>query len=88
MILTNVFQVGAIILYTYVFQMLAPPPEGTFDLEDGGLPIKINPVNNVAEQEPLLSTPEPEPIDSNSSKPGKVRSTFYLHVCAEHSLLC
>ncbi|KAI4374255.1 hypothetical protein MLD38_012267 [Melastoma candidum] len=26
--------VGAIILYTYVFNMLAPPPEGTFDIEE------------------------------------------------------
>ncbi|KAE8703174.1 putative cytochrome P450 [Hibiscus syriacus] len=33
--------VGAIILYTYVFHMLAPPPEGTVDLEDGNLPLKI-----------------------------------------------
>ncbi|KAJ8550785.1 hypothetical protein K7X08_000155 [Anisodus acutangulus] len=26
--------VGAIVLYTYVFHMLAPPPEGTFDIKD------------------------------------------------------
>ncbi|KAG9137920.1 hypothetical protein Leryth_023659 [Lithospermum erythrorhizon] len=32
--------VGAIILYTYVFQMLSPPPEGTFYVEDGNLPVK------------------------------------------------
>ncbi|KAA8517576.1 hypothetical protein F0562_017794 [Nyssa sinensis] len=32
--------VGAIVLYTYVFHMLAPPPEGRFDIEDSDLPIK------------------------------------------------
>ncbi|KAL3531582.1 hypothetical protein ACH5RR_005103 [Cinchona calisaya] len=32
--------VGAIVLYTYVFHMLAPPPEGTFDIEDQNLHIK------------------------------------------------
>ncbi|KAF5198715.1 Auxin efflux carrier, partial [Thalictrum thalictroides] len=65
--------VGAIVLYTYVFQMLAPPSGGTFDIEDGDLPIKSNPVINTAEQVPLLAPPEPErePVDSNTSKPGK-----------------
>ncbi|KAF8397064.1 hypothetical protein HHK36_018702 [Tetracentron sinense] len=61
--------VGAIILYTYVYQMLAPPPEGTFDIEDGNIPIK-SPLNNGPEQLPLI-VHEPEPTDSNTSKKGK-----------------
>ncbi|KAG6603513.1 protein PIN-LIKES 6-like [Cucurbita moschata] len=32
--------VGAIILYTYVYAMLAPPPEGTFDIKDQNIPVK------------------------------------------------
>ncbi|KAK4749537.1 hypothetical protein SAY87_026986 [Trapa incisa] len=40
--------VGAIILYTYVFNMLAPPPEGTFDSGDSDLPLR-NPLKEVAE---------------------------------------
>ncbi|KAL5711550.1 Protein PIN-LIKES 6 [Ranunculus cassubicifolius] len=67
--------VGAIVLYTYVMQMLSPPAGGTFDIEDGALPIKSSPSSNAAEQVPLLSPPEPEPepLDSNASKPGKIR---------------
>nr|DAD38552.1 TPA_asm: hypothetical protein HUJ06_012874 [Nelumbo nucifera] len=65
-------QVGAIILYTYVFQMLAPPPEGSFEIEAGNLPIKNPPKNCTPEQAPLL-TQEPESMDSNKSKGGKVR---------------
>ncbi|KAF9595830.1 hypothetical protein IFM89_005316 [Coptis chinensis] len=68
--------VGAIVLYTYVFQMLAPPSEGTFDIDDGLLPIKNAPSNNTAEQVPLLPTPEPEPIVANTSKPGKISEIF------------
>lgn len=72
--------VGAIVLYTFVFQMLAPPSEGTFDIEDGDLPIKNNPSNNVAEQVPLLQQPELDTSDSNTSKPGKIREFFaYLY---------
>ncbi|KAK9755370.1 hypothetical protein RND81_01G020200 [Saponaria officinalis] len=60
--------VGAIVLYTYVFQMLAPPPEGTFDVEGGHLPTKSHShnANSTPEQVPLLSL-DPEPLDSNSN---------------------
>ncbi|ONI04041.1 hypothetical protein PRUPE_6G298500 [Prunus persica] len=52
--------VGAIILYTYVFHMLAPPPGGTFDIEEGELPIK-NPRNGkIPDQVPLLTHDENE----------------------------
>ncbi|GLT51175.1 hypothetical protein SLA2020_246040 [Shorea laevis] len=63
--------VGAIILYTYVFHMLAPPPEGTFDMEEANLPIKNAPKDSLPEQVPLL-TLEAVPVESNESKKGKV----------------
>ncbi|GMH30087.1 hypothetical protein Nepgr_031930 [Nepenthes gracilis] len=47
--------VGAIVLYTYVFHMLAPPAEGTFDIDDANLPIKNLPNNAAPEQVPLLT---------------------------------
>ena len=68
-------QVGAIIVYTYVFKMLAPPPGQTFDScdeERDKLPIKApNTMSSVAkypssahgnthEEEPLLSIEEEE----------------------------
>jgi len=67
-------QVGAIIVYTYVFKMLAPPPGQTFDgSEEDELPIKASGentvpqignypmnthTNTVPENEPLLSAGE------------------------------
>ncbi|KAL9271860.1 PIN-LIKES 6-like protein [Drosera capensis] len=47
--------VGAIILYTYVFNMLAPPLEGTFEIGDANLPQKHPPKTHMPEQVPLLS---------------------------------
>lgn len=66
--------VGAIVLYTYVFQMLAPPPEGAFDVEDGRLLIKSNPDNGreTPIQAPLLSQ-ETETEVSNRSSKGKIK---------------
>ncbi|KAM7265458.1 hypothetical protein ACFE04_003141 [Oxalis oulophora] len=67
--------VGAIILYTYVFNMLAPPPEGSFDIDNlHSLPVK-NPVDEeTADQAPLLAlTQEVEPKESDSATKGKVR---------------
>lgn len=74
-----IWQVGAVVLYTYVFQMLAPPLEETFDnLEEEKLPIStpVNAVNNgVPEQVPLLTPQKPEAIIMlESSKRGKVRN--------------
>ncbi|KAJ9185525.1 hypothetical protein P3X46_005152 [Hevea brasiliensis] len=65
--------VGAIILYTYVFHMLAPPPEGTFEIEDGSLPLKNPPKDAAPEQVPLLTQEDDKPIDSNASKKGKIK---------------
>uniref|UniRef100_A0A7N0V726 PIN-like protein n=1 Tax=Kalanchoe fedtschenkoi TaxID=63787 RepID=A0A7N0V726_KALFE len=69
--------VGAIILYTYVFNMLAPPPEGTFDIEeDANLPIKSPPKDCAApEQVPLLTSSNPETaVNTSSSKTGRLRA--------------
>lgn len=65
--------VGAIILYTYVFHMLAPPPEGTFDIDEVSLPVKNSSkdATPAAERIPLL-TEEAEPRDSNNPKRGKI----------------
>lgn len=67
--------VGAIILYTYVFQMLAPPPEGTFDIQEKQLPVKRpNSNDSSPEQVPLLSDEAvPLPEDSNASKGRKIK---------------
>ncbi|XP_050382856.1 protein PIN-LIKES 6 [Argentina anserina] len=52
--------VGAIILYTYVFNMLAPPPEGTFDIDEETLPIKNPSDGDTTGQVPLLTHEEQE----------------------------
>ncbi|XP_038988297.1 protein PIN-LIKES 6-like [Phoenix dactylifera] len=66
--------VGAVVVYTYVFQMLAPPPGETFDtLEEEKLPTKA-PVNAVPEQVPLQTSEEPVTIALESSKGGKIVS--------------
>ncbi|KAH7677630.1 Membrane transport protein [Dioscorea alata] len=65
--------VGAIVLYTYVFHMLAPPPGRSFDGIDKeeSLPTK-NPVNvSAPEQLPLL-TKEPQTIELDTSKSAKI----------------
>ncbi|CAA2955564.1 protein PIN-LIKES 6-like [Olea europaea var. sylvestris] len=72
--------VGAIVLYTYVFNMLAPPPEGTFDVEEENLPFK-NPPNksssnpakkSSSEQVPLL-TEEATPTNSGVTTKEKIK---------------
>ncbi|XP_057435451.1 protein PIN-LIKES 6 [Lotus japonicus] len=51
--------VGAIILYTYVYNMLAPPPEGTFDIDPQSIPIKCTTKSDGSpEQDPLLTQEE------------------------------
>lgn len=69
--------VGAIVLYTYVFQMLAPPPEGTFDVEERALPLKSPARDSSSEQVPLLLE-EPEFADSSASARGKVKSLLHF----------
>lgn len=69
-----VLQVGAIVLYTYVFHMLAPPPGRTYDGIDKeeSLPTK-NPVNVSAPEQLLpLLTEEPQTIELDTSKSAKV----------------
>lgn len=69
--------VGAIILYTYVFRMFAPPPEGSFDLEDACLPIKSHSTDGSPEQVPLLTHEEvveaQTDSDSDASKKLKIK---------------
>ncbi|XP_058214842.1 protein PIN-LIKES 6 isoform X2 [Rhododendron vialii] len=64
--------VGAIVLYTYVFYMLAPPSEGTFDIEDRDLPLKNSPKDSTQEQVPLL-TQEAMPTNSDAPKIRKIK---------------
>lgn len=71
--------VGAIILYTYVFNMLAPPPEGTFHIEEANLPIRDPPKDGAhipkddsPEQVPLLTQDDLQ-SNSNPQKNGKMK---------------
>ncbi|KAK8558305.1 hypothetical protein V6N13_038778 [Hibiscus sabdariffa] len=65
--------VGAIILYTYVFHMFAPPVEGTFDLEEASLPHKF-PQKDASSEHPPLLVEEAAPIDSDDSNDkGKIK---------------
>ncbi|KAF5476440.1 protein PIN-LIKES 6 [Juglans microcarpa x Juglans regia] len=68
--------VGAIILYTYVFNMLAPPSEGTFDIDDGSLPMKSPPKDGSPEQVPLLTQEEAASTNSNALPKGKIKDLF------------
>ncbi|XP_009337818.1 protein PIN-LIKES 6 [Pyrus x bretschneideri] len=83
--------VGAIILYTYVFQMLSPPPEGTFDIEEKDLPIKSprNSTSTTPDQIPLLindendeePTRQEEVAETNSNDSDKPKITkFFLFI--------
>ncbi|XP_050142923.1 protein PIN-LIKES 6-like [Malus sylvestris] len=81
--------VGAIILYTYVFQMLSPPPEGTFDVEEKELPIKSPRNGTTPDQVPLLTPDENEEetarkeevagTESNASNKPKI-TKFFLFI--------
>ncbi|KAJ1377885.1 Membrane transport protein [Sesbania bispinosa] len=66
--------VGAIIVYTYVFNMLAPPPEGTFDIDKETLPLKSALKHDDSlEQVPLLTEKEELTLtDPNASKKWKI----------------
>jgi hypothetical protein len=56
--------------------MLAPPLEGTFDIEDVNLPIKSSPKDGTPEQLPLLTDEEAASTNLNVEKclhlPGKL----------------
>jgi hypothetical protein len=53
--------------------MLAPPLEGTFDIEDVNLPIKSSPKDGTPEQLPLLTDEEAASTNLNASEKGMVR---------------
>ncbi|KAK8637177.1 hypothetical protein V6N13_064603 [Hibiscus sabdariffa] len=65
--------VGAIILYTYVFRMFAPPVEGTFDLEEASLPCKIPQMDAFPEHVPLLEQEDAPTGSDNSNDKGKMK---------------
>lgn len=72
-------QVGAIVLYTYVFQMLSPPPGGSFDCtKERALPIQSLLPDPPPEQVPLLKEKESEPLDRDASNKGKVGGFFSI----------
>lgn len=58
--------------------MLAPPSEGTFDIEDRDLPLKNSPKDSTQEQVPLL-TQEAMPTNSDAPKMRMVRTL--LSIC-------
>ncbi|KAL1360198.1 hypothetical protein AAHE18_04G160400 [Arachis hypogaea] len=60
--------VGAIILYTYVFNMLAPPPEGTFDIDNESLPLKGAPNNDGSPEQNQGTTPLLAPKEEETQK--------------------
>ncbi|XP_042374333.1 protein PIN-LIKES 6-like [Zingiber officinale] len=65
--------VGAIVLYTYVFQMLAPPPGQTFDgEEEEKLPTKLPLNNSETGKVPLLTSMEAESTSLESPKQRKI----------------
>lgn len=70
--------VGAIILYTYVYTMLKPPPEG-YDNDTETLPEMTVPRGATLEQVPLLSQ-EDTSTESNPSNKGKYKEFLsYLY---------
>lgn len=73
--------VGAIILYTYVFNMLAPPPEGTFDIDNESILIKSTATKTDAspEQAPLLLQVEEGGLtSSHASRNWKIKDILAL----------
>ncbi|KAL2330462.1 hypothetical protein Fmac_018043 [Flemingia macrophylla] len=70
--------VGAIILYTYVFHMLAPPPEGTFDIDSACVPLKNTSMSDASPaQAPLLANEEGITSTApNTSKKWKIKDFF------------
>lgn len=69
--------------------MLAPPPEGTFDNEDGNVPLKIPQKDGSPENVPLLEQ-EASSMDSNNSNKGKVKIMFgFFMLCFQRTFfLC
>lgn len=97
-----ILQVGAIILYTYVFKMLAPPPGESFDgnEDDKQLPIiRSSPLENsnaAVEDNALVSNkssidngaaPESEPLLNSSDETLTTTKRFSLKRVSYH-LIC
>jgi hypothetical protein len=58
--------------------MLAPPLEGSFDIEDANLPIKSTLKDGTPEQLPLLTQEEAASTNLNASEKGMVRQISML----------
>lgn len=58
--------------------MLAPPPEGTFDIKDGSIPVKNLRKDDAPEQVPLLVR-EVASTNSDSFKNEEVRD--FISIC-------
>ncbi|KAI3767174.1 hypothetical protein L2E82_17261 [Cichorium intybus] len=65
--------VGAIVLYTYVFQMLAPPPGGSFDIVDSNLPLRNPPKIQFPPEEVPLLTHEHDSTNQDTPKDGTIK---------------
>ncbi|KAM0840008.1 hypothetical protein ACQ4PT_059947 [Festuca glaucescens] len=71
--------VGAIILYSYVFRMLAPPPGETFDgRKEKKLPATAAADGNAPEQVPLLTSRPPEHAVVDASKCSKAMDILQI----------
>ncbi|XP_051180820.1 protein PIN-LIKES 6 [Lolium perenne] len=71
--------VGAIILYSYVFRMLAPPPGETFDgRKEKKLPATAAADGNAPEQVPLLTPRPPEHAVVDASKCSKAMDILHI----------
>ena len=72
--------------------MLAPPPGGTFEgIENDKLPTTASTNIVVPEKVPLLIPKEPEPIELESSRKGKVRRKYSNSIYIQHyihALMC
>ncbi|KAK1650328.1 hypothetical protein QYE76_068133 [Lolium multiflorum] len=73
--------VGAIILYSYVFRMLAPPPGETFDgRKEKKLPATAAADGNAPEQVPLLTSRPPEHAVVDASKCSKAMDILQIFI--------
>ena len=67
--------------------MLAPPPEGTFDIDHESLPLKSGAKSDGSHvQVPLLTEEEAIPTEPNVPETRKVRITWYtdIDICLLH----
>lgn len=60
---------------------MAPPPEGTFDIDDQSVPLKSNGMSDASPQQaPLLAKEEGDTSTAPSTSKSKVSLTWYSDV--------